>query len=65
MISSVEYKRVYSEIAACIEKKKYGDAYVLVAELRDFATTKGQLIQAATIEAWLLEKLCIQQGKAN
>lgn len=65
MIASVEYKRVYREISLLIEQKKYADAYVLVAELRDFATTKGQLIQAASIQDWLLDKLCITQSKAH
>jgi hypothetical protein len=65
MIASVEYKRVYSEISQLIEKKKYADAYVLVAELRDFATTKGQLIKASEIQDWLLKQLCLTQGKAQ
>jgi len=65
MIASKEYKRVYREIALCIEKKKYADAYVLVAELRDFATTKGQLVQAHSIQDWLLKKLCIEQSKTQ
>jgi len=65
MIASVEYKRVYSEIEALIKDKKYAEAYVLVAELRDFATTKRQLVTAAAIQDWLMNKLWMAEPKRN
>lgn len=53
------------EIAELIEKKNYAEAYVLVAELKDFATSKGQLVKAAGIQDWLFEKLCLKHSKTH
>lgn len=65
MIASEEYKRVYREISLLIDDEKYAEAYVIVGELRDFATSRKQLIQAAETEDFLMEKLNMSEPKRN